>query len=242
MTAPQDAQNILDEALSFLNFDKIPSMKELNRKYRQMALCLHPDKNNGTKEATENYQNLLKYYRIIGDKILEEATDMNENTDDEEKDNVAIFRNFNVDQKNKLSHIILLEKDHVSAWRKVLISKCGDPQDLTQRNHGLKFQVLNFIVNDESFTITITLWETTKEKFHIQSSKQFANDMFIMQNLPEFYAEVRKVTPISLADVGAGVFTFGAGAGAIVESSGANTGRTLRSRNKGRNLETISFD
>ena len=58
MTAPQ-AKNILDEALSFLNFDKIPStMKELNRKYRQMALCLHPDKNGGTSEATENYQNL----------------------------------------------------------------------------------------------------------------------------------------------------------------------------------------
>ena len=120
----------------------------------------------------------------------------------------------------------------------------GEPQDLTQKNHGLKFQVLNFIVNDETFTITVTLWETTKEnepKLHIQSSKQFANDMFIMENLPEYYSEVRKITPISLADVGARVFNFGAGAGASarVENSGANSGRNLRSRNRGRNLETI---
>ena len=244
MTAPQ-AKNILDEALSFLNFDKIPStMKELNRKYRQMALCLHPDKNGGTSEATENYQNLLKCYRIIGDEIIENGSNTNENTDDEEKDNVALFKNFNFDQKNKLSHTIFLEKECVSAWRKVLTSKCGEPQDLTQKNHGLKFQVLNFIVNDETFTITVTLWETTKEnepKLHIQSSKQFANDMFIMENLPEYYSEVRKITPISLADVGARVFNFGAGAGASarVENSGANSGRNLRSRNRGRNLETI---
>ena len=223
-------QNIFDEAMTYFKYDKIPSMKELNSKYRQLALKMHPDKNGGSAEATENYQNLLKYYKVIGEKILEEFTNANENTNEEEKDNMTIFKNFNWDQKNTLSHTIFLENDRVPAWRKVLTGKCGEPEDLA--SHGLKFQVPNFTVNEESVTITVTLYETTK-KLHIQSSSQFANDMFILHELSEYYAEVRKVTPVCLTDVGAGAFIFGAGAGGA-----AGSGRNLRAR-QGKSVKNI---
>ena len=170
-------QKIIEEALSFMNFDKIPSMKELNKRYRQLALQMHPDKNNSTKEATEKYQNLLNCYRTIGEKILEESTETNEDTNDEEKDNFTIFKTFNFDQKNTLSHTISIERDRIPAWRTVLTARCGDPVDLT--TNGLKYQVDNFVVHNETFTITVTLYETTSN-LHIQSGKQFANDMFIL--------------------------------------------------------------
>ena len=218
-------QNIFDEAMTYFKYDNVPSMKELNSKYRQLALKMHPDKNGGSAEATENYQNLLKYYKVIGEKILEECSNTDENNDEEEVDNVTIFKNFNWDQKNTLSHTIFLEKDRVPAWRKVLTSKCGDPEDL--RNNGLKFQVPNFVVDEESLTITVTLYVTTN-KLHIQSSSQFANDMFILHELSNYYSEVRKTTPISLTDVGAGAFVFGAGAGA--DGSVSGSGRNLRAR------------
>ena len=33
------------EAMTYMKFDIIPSMKELNTQYRKMALIKHPDKN-----------------------------------------------------------------------------------------------------------------------------------------------------------------------------------------------------
>ena len=79
------------EAMDFMKFDITPSMKELNTKYRRMALIKHPDKNGGSVEAKEDYQMLLNCYKVIGDFLVNEA---NEKANDEEKDNINLFRNF----------------------------------------------------------------------------------------------------------------------------------------------------
>ena len=46
-----------------MNLDKIPSMKDLNTRYLKMSPIMHPDKNGGSKEVTEEYQKLQNFYR-----------------------------------------------------------------------------------------------------------------------------------------------------------------------------------
>ena len=54
------------EALSFMGYDVMPiSMQELVQRYHKLALQMHPDKNGGSKEATENTQKLISYYLFL---------------------------------------------------------------------------------------------------------------------------------------------------------------------------------
>ena len=101
------------EALSFLRFDSMPSMKELNTRYRQTALKIHPDKNHGSDTAKEEYQSLQNHYKVLGNYIVENEV----NSDDEERDHVTTFKNFNFDQRNTDSHTILLENKLTKAWK-----------------------------------------------------------------------------------------------------------------------------
>ena len=129
------SQDLINEAMKFLNFDKTPSMKELNTRYRKMALIKHPDKNGGSIASKEDYQNLLKYYRILGNYVFEQK---NDDYTQEENDNRDIFKNFNFDQKNKFSHTIIVENNLANGWKHVLTEKMGDPVD--QNANGLKYQ------------------------------------------------------------------------------------------------------
>ena len=110
-------------------------MKELNNRYRKMALKKHPDIKSGSIAFKEDYQNLLKYYRILGYYVIDQKND--DNTQ-EEIDNRDIFKNFNFDQKNKFSHTIIVENNLANGWKHVLTEKMGDPVD--QNANGLKYQ------------------------------------------------------------------------------------------------------
>lgn len=55
-------ENMIKEALKYMNFDNIPSMKELNSRYRKLAFIKHPDKNGNSIAAKEDFQNLLNFY------------------------------------------------------------------------------------------------------------------------------------------------------------------------------------
>ena len=68
----------IKEAIGYLNFDDIPTMKELNTRYRKMALMKHPDKNGGSDLAKEDYQNLQNFYREIRNYIVENKRNDND--------------------------------------------------------------------------------------------------------------------------------------------------------------------
>ena len=227
--------NKIQEALKFFGMDNVPSMKELNSRYRKLALLKHPDKNSGSKEATEDYQNLLMYYKIIGDFIVENNVKDND-VSEEEQDNVNIFENFNFDQRNKGSHTIFVEKDMVNNWKRILTEKFGIHENKGKQN-GLIFKANEFEVNEEMFSITITLWENPKDdkpKLLIQNPKQFASDIFVTRELPELYSEVRKLS--GAAAVGAD----GAGAGASGDTDGTSrNGRNLRKRPPRQSVKAI---
>ena len=183
----------VQEALSYLNFDDIPTMKELNTMYRRLALQKHPDKRGGSEEAKEDYQMLQRCYKLIGNFIVENVTSAN---DDEETDHVKAFKHFNFDQKNKFCHTVLIENRLSTAWKQVLNTRLGEPED--KGKNGLIYRVSEFSVNDELFKITVTLYEDPKDnkpKLHIQSSSQIANDEYILKELPHFYEDVRKIQP-----------------------------------------------
>ena len=96
----------LADALNFMKLDKVPLMKELTSKYKSIALLCHPDKNGGSKEATEIYQKLVQSYRIIADYIVENDTSAKEDSG-EENDHIYVYNNF--DKKNLYSHTIFIE-------------------------------------------------------------------------------------------------------------------------------------
>ena len=183
------------DALSFLSLDSIPSMKELNTKYRKIAPKIHSDKNGRSDAAKEEYQTLQNHYKVLGNYIVEFEVDR----DEEERDHVTTFKNFNFDQKNTDSHTILIENKLTKAWKEVLTRKYNKPEN--KGTSELIFKMRNFSVNEEIFTLTITLYEAPKNKqlkLHIQSSSQFVNDEFTLTELPSLYAEVRKSSPLEM--------------------------------------------
>ena len=175
-----------------MSFDDIPTMKELNTRYRRLALLKHPDKNGGSDKSKEEYQQLQNHYKVLGNFIVETDVDR----DEEERDHVTTFKNFNFDKRNSKSHTILLENKLTKAWKEVLIRKYNEPEN--KGTNGLIFKLENFSVNEEIFIVTITLYEDPNDKqpkLHIQGPSQFVNDEFTLTELPSLYAEVRKSSP-----------------------------------------------
>ena len=212
---------ILKEALEFMKFVKIPTMKELHTKYLKMSLEKHPDKNGSTAEATEDYQKLQNFYRLIGDYIVK-MSDEKPHDNDEDRDYIALFKSFNFDQKNKFSHTIFIQNEFAYAWKNALTEKYGVPED--KRNNGWIFKCEDFIVDNTGHSVTVTLYimpkKDKKSKLHIQNPNQLINDEYIITELPQLYAEVRKVNlfdAIGAGDSdGAGAVT---GAGAKLRST-----------------------
>ena len=187
-----------------MSFDDIPTMKELNTRYRRLALLKHPDKNGGSDTSKEEYQQLQKFYKSIGNYIIENDTSV---CDDEERDHFEAFKNFNFDKKNKLCHTVLIENKLTSSWKQVLCSKLGEPEN-KGKGPGLIYKVPKYSVNDDLFDITVTLYEVPKDnksKLHVQGQSQLANDEYIRTELPRLYEEVRKIQPPETIGAGAGV-------------------------------------
>ena len=66
----------LEEALHLLGFSDVNAVrkvKEIQKKFYQLSIVRHPDKNNGSKEATAAFQELLTAYHVAG-KAAENVT------------------------------------------------------------------------------------------------------------------------------------------------------------------------
>jgi hypothetical protein len=93
----------LKDARTMLGVSRDCSLTELNKRYRIMALKLHPDKNGNTPDATAAFQELNAAYHTLLPGATPDANEANEaNEDDNNADNnadnatsySAIFMNF----------------------------------------------------------------------------------------------------------------------------------------------------
>jgi hypothetical protein len=94
---------IIKDARTILGVSRDCSLTELNKRYRIMALKLHPDKNGNTPDATAAFQELNAAYHTLLPGATPDANEANEaNEDDNNADNnadnatsySAIFMNF----------------------------------------------------------------------------------------------------------------------------------------------------
>lgn len=88
----------LKDARTTLGVSRDCSLAELNKRYRIMALKLHPDKNGNTPEATTAFQELNEAYQTLLPGAKPDANEANEaNDDDNNADNATystIFMTF----------------------------------------------------------------------------------------------------------------------------------------------------
>ena len=88
----------LKDARTMLGVSRDCSLSELNKRYRIMALKLHPDKNGNTPDATTAFQELNSAYHTLLPGAEPDANEANEaNDDDNHSDNSTystIFMNF----------------------------------------------------------------------------------------------------------------------------------------------------
>lgn len=195
----------LKKALEFMEFEKLPSMKTLQERFRKFALKMHPDKfpEEEKEKKTEEFKNLVNALKVIGDAVKEENlkekaeednpkedTNENESDDREFEDEYDWFNQWNFDRRNQKSHTILIEKRAVPAWKAELERKCGSPEEKKEQKAFI-FRLNNYEIDGEFCTITIHLYPSTA-KLLIQSSKQFFNDVFCLKDLIKMYREVHK--------------------------------------------------
>ena len=115
----------------------------------------HPDKNGGSDTSKEDYQELQKFYKLIGNCIIENDTPV---CDGEERDHFEAFKNFNFDKKNEFCHTVLIENKLTSSWKQVLSSKLGEPE-IKGKGPGQIFKVPEYSVNDD-FLISLICGDT----------------------------------------------------------------------------------
>ena len=185
----------LQKALGFMGFEDIPSMKELTMKYKKLCLTYHPDKNQGS-DTKELFQELQQSYKVIGDQILANIDDINNVNDKDEEHFInvfQVFKNFNFDKRNTKCHTVLVENKNAAFWRQVLTTNLVLHKESNSKEHIFKH--INWQMNK---TVTVTLYDTpatdNQSKVHIQSGNQFVNDDYILDQMPLFYMEVRKLS------------------------------------------------
>ena len=58
------------EALSILGFDdftSLPKLKDIRKKFLELSLKYHPDKNSDSKQSKEHFQRILDAYNVAGE-------------------------------------------------------------------------------------------------------------------------------------------------------------------------------
>ena len=191
----------MEEALKFFGLNDIPgSIKDLNSLYRKLSLKHHPDKNAGSDESTILYQHLQNYYKLIGDFVISNDTP-NSGNDEEESYNRSLFKEIfcknNTDKRNTHCHSIIIDRKLAKQWKTVLDKELGQPTKIGPHGQSIYKDVVYKITQDDFSStrpVTVTLFDNVKEpKLHLQSGSQVLNDYYVLEELPVFYAEVRKL-------------------------------------------------
>ena len=180
----------LFEALNILGFENpsvLPKLKEIQKHFHRLSKTKHPDKNNGSKESTAEFQTLLDAYRIAGkaaEKVVPEKDDF--------EDIIAhkVFQQFQFSsvKVNSQSVTIKTEKALNSIWQEVLTSNLGEPI-VNKDEHGKKFTLVDRC-EEPSTNVYITLYHTWNLLVQAQGNKQSVNIHFINSHLKDLFIQV----------------------------------------------------
>ena len=180
----------LFEALNILGFENpsvLPKLKEIQKHFHRLSKTKHPDKNNGSKESTAEFQTLLDAYRIAGkaaEKVVPEKDDF--------EDIIAhkVFQQFQFSsvKVNSQSVTIKTEKALNSIWQEVLTSNLGEPI-VNEDEHGKKFTLVDRC-EEPSTNVYITLYHTWNLLVQAQGNKQSVNIHFINSHLKDLFIQV----------------------------------------------------
>ena len=180
------------EALALLGFDDLsimPKMRAINKKYRKLAYLHHPDRNNGSKEATVKFQSILNAYQIAG-KAAE--TNPEDPADHDELVARRMFSQFQLSsvKENSRSFTIFTEKSLYASWMDALINFGGTHDD--KGPHGNKFTVED-TYNDIPVKVYLTLYKTGKLLVQAEKNKHSINLHFVNTHLERLFTEVYSI-------------------------------------------------
>ena len=149
------------EALKVLGFEElveIPKMKEIIKKYKKLAFLKHPDRNNGTPEATAEFQVILNAYHIAG-----QAAEANPVDPDDNDDHIVrkLYKQFQAKSVKENSSLVTIhtEKALYAIWMETLTIFAGMPEN--KGTNGNKFPFIH-VYNDSSFKVYLTMYHTGK--------------------------------------------------------------------------------
>ena len=172
--------------LEFLDVNKLPKLKEIQKQFRKLSKVRHPDRNGGTKEATSDFQKLLDAYQVAG-----KAAERVKPEDDDQEEVIAqqMFKEFqfNSAKINSQSITIKTEKAKNSCWMEILTTNLGQPTN--QGNHGKKF-VLVDKCDENPKHIFLTLYHTGSLLIQAEYNLQSMNIHFLNCHLKDFYIQV----------------------------------------------------
>ena len=139
--------------------EKLPKMKELRKRYFELSLIRHPDKDTGTNAA---FQELLNAYSYIGN-LIEKSnnTDVHDTEEDAAR---KAYKESNIEKVNKTSVTIKISSAHVLAWESVFSEKYGNPIDRSHIN-ATKQWVVPYKVDEKCFgSIKVTIWNLVQKE------------------------------------------------------------------------------
>ena len=177
------------EALSILGFDdltSLPKLKDIRKRFLELSLKYHPDKNSDSKQSKEHFQRILDAYNVAGEAFENKVYD-----DDDDEDVLArkMFKQFCFSsvKENANSFTIKTEKSLYSIWKDVLSASLGQPQDL--KAHGLKFTFDDPCNNPPARTF-LTFYTTGKLLIQAKGNEHCFNEHFVHEHLEPLFAQV----------------------------------------------------
>ena len=145
--------NEIKEYLKVLEFEideknpVFPKLKEVGKRFRELAKVKHSDKGGDDEEFVKlynAYNQIKKYYKEGNDSDIKKYCEGSE----EEEDLIRkLFEEFNISQKNKSCFTIFIENDLSLTWDEILEDRYGKPEDkgvngLHWSHIGYEFQEL----------------------------------------------------------------------------------------------------
>ena len=162
-------------------------VKDIQKQFHRLSKIKHPDKNNGSKESTADFQVLLDAYHTAG-KAAEKIEPEHNDIDDIIARKVFKQFQFSSVKVNSQSITIKTEKCLNSTWLEVLTTNLGDPI-ITKDIHGKKFTLVDNC-EDSSTNVYLTLYHTGNLLVQAQGNKQSKNIHFIDSHLKDLFLQV----------------------------------------------------